>query len=282
MLPLAIAFPDLSPVAVSIGPFDIRWYGLAYSAGIIIAWLTIRRLLQTPRLWADGKAPFAADVADNLVLYVIIGAVVGGRLGQALLYDLSFYAANPLEIFKAWKGGMSFHGALIGSGLAILFFANRCRRSALTAMDLCCAGMTLSMAIGRLANFANQEHWGRVTDVSWGMIFPNGGPLPRHPSQLYEAALEGLVMFVIIRYVTHSMLALQRPGFTAGVWLVWYGLARFFVEFFREPEAVHWLNIDPFTAGQFYCLPMVALGAYLIATAKAPSPHLRNEATAKP
>ena len=280
MLPLAIPFPDLSPVAISIGPFDIRWYGLAYSAGIIIAWFTIRKLLQSPRLWM-GKPPFAADVADNLVMYVIIGAVVGGRLGQALLYDTGYYAAHPFEILKAWKGGMSFHGAVIGSGLAILYFAKRCRRSALTAMDLCCAGMTLSMAIGRTANFINQEHWGRVSDAPWAVLFTNGGPLPRHPSQLYEAALEGLVMFVIIRYVTHHLLALQRPGFTAGVWLAWYALARFFVEFFREPEVGHWLNIGPFTAGQFYCLPMLLLGAYLIMNAKAPSVHFQNEAPAK-
>ena len=281
MLPFAIPFPDVSPVAFSVGPFDVRWYGLAYSAGIILAWLTIRRLLQNPRLWG-GKPPFAADVADHLVLYVIIGAVVGGRFGQALLYDAGYYAENPFEILKAWKGGMSFHGAIIGSGLAILYFAHRMQRSALTAMDLCCAGMTLTMVIGRLANFVNSEHWGRVTDVSWGMIFPNGGPLPRHPSQLYEAALEGLVMFVIIRFVTHYLLALQRPGFTAGIWLVWYGIARIIAEFFREPEAGHWLNIGAFTAGQFYCIPMILFGAYLIATAKPAAQPVNPEASTAP
>jgi phosphatidylglycerol---prolipoprotein diacylglyceryl transferase len=271
MLALTIAYPNIDPVAFSFGPVSIKWYGLAYSAGLIIAWLTIRKLLQTSRLWPGGRAPFAADLADNLVLYVIIGTVLGGRLGQVLLYDLNFYTSNPAEILRVWKGGMSFHGALVGAGLAIAYFAKRSGLSALTSMDLCCAGMPLGLIIGRLANFVNSEHWGRASDVPWAMVFPNGGPLPRHPSQLYEAFLEGAVMYVLIRLATHWYGALKSPGLVAGIWLVWYGIARMISELFRQPELGHALNIGPFTAGQIYCIPMLLLGAALIARAK-PSP----------
>jgi phosphatidylglycerol---prolipoprotein diacylglyceryl transferase len=267
MFALTIAFPNIDPVAFSIGGTSIKWYGLAYAAGLIIAWLTIRRLLQTPQLWRGGRAPFAADLADNLVLYVIIGVVIGGRLGQVLLYDLGYYAANPLEILMVRKGGMSFHGALAGAGLAIAYFSKRMQLSALTSMDLCCAGMPLGLIIGRLANFINSEHWGRASDVPWAMVFPNGGPLPRHPSQLYEAALEGVVMYVIIRLATHWYGTLKHPGLTAGIWLVWYGLARMICEIFRQPELGHWLNIGPVTAGQIYCIPMIVFGAALITMA---------------
>jgi len=267
MLALTIPFPNIDPVAFSLGPVSIKWYGLAYAAGLIIGWLTIRRLLQTPQIWRGGRAPFHPDLADNLVLYVIVGTVLGGRLGQVLLYDLSYYAANPLEILKPWKGGMSFHGALIGSGLAILYFARRMQVSALTSMDLCCAAIPLGLIIGRLANFINSEHWGRAADVPWAMVFPNGGPLPRHPSQLYEAALEGVVMYIIIRLATHWYGALKRPGLTAGIFLVWYAIARMICEMYRQPELQHALNIGPLTAGQIYSVPMILLGAALMVIA---------------
>ena len=269
MIALTLPYPAIDPVAFSVGAISIKWYGLAYSAGLIIAWLTIRRLLQTPWLWPGERAPFRADVADNLVLYVIIGAVVGGRLGQVLLYELDFYATNPGEILRVWKGGMSFHGALMGSAAAIIYFARQSGISALTSMDLCCAGMPLGLIIGRLANFVNSEHWGRASDVPWAMVFPNGGPLPRHPSQLYEAALEGVVMYIIIRLATHWYGALKRPGLVAGIWLVWYAIARMICEMFRQPELDHWLNIGPFTAGQIYCIPMLLLGvAFVVAANK--------------
>ena len=267
MIALTLPYPNIDPIAFSLGPVSIKWYGLAYSAGLIIAWLTIRRLLQTPWLWPHERAPFRADVADNLVLYVIIGTVLGGRLGQVLLYDLNFYASNPAEILRIWKGGMSFHGAVVGAGLAIVMFARQSGVSALTAMDLCCAGMPLGLIIGRLANFVNSEHWGRPSDVPWAMVFPNGGPLPRHPSQLYEAALEGVVMYIIIRLATHWYGGLKRPGLVAGMWLVWYAIARMISEMFRQPELGHWLNIGPFTAGQVYCIPMLLLGVALMVVA---------------
>ena len=278
MLALTLPYPAIDPVAFSLGPVSIKWYGLAYSAGLIIAWLTIRSYLRTPRLWRNERPPFAVDLADNLVLYVIIGTVIGGRLGQVFLYDLTFYMENPSEILRIWKGGMSFHGALAGAGLAILYFARRSHLSALTSMDLCCAGMPLGLIIGRLANFINSEHWGRPTDVPWAMVFPNGGPLPRHPSQLYEAVLEGVVMYVIIRLATHWYGALQRPGTVAGIWLIWYGIARMIAEMFRQPEIGHALNIGPFTAGQIYCIPMILLGGALIAYA---NNSARQDSTAR-
>lgn len=264
----ALNFPNIDPEAFSIGPVSIKWYGLAYMAGLILGWLYVRRLLSTPQLWRNNTPPLTIDRVDDLLLYITLAVIVGGRLGQVLLYEPGYYFSNPAEILKTWRGGMSFHGALIGSAIAILIFARQYKVSARTVMDLCCAAVPFGLFFGRVANFINSEHWGRTTDAAIGMVFPNGGPEPRHPSQLYEAALEGLVMIVIMRIMTHNVLGLKQPGLVAGVWLVWYAIARFICEFFREPEPIHALNIEPFTAGQFYCLPMLALGIYFIVTAR--------------
>ncbi len=267
----AIPYPNIDPVALSLGPISIKWYGLAYMAGLLGGWVYAQRLVDTTLLWARNAPPFARDRVDDLLLYITLAVVLGGRLGQVLLYDPGYYFANPAEIVKIWKGGMSFHGALIGSGLAILLFAHRYNVSARTVMDISCAAVPFGLVFGRVANFINSEHWGRVTDAAVGMVFPNGGPEPRHPSQLYEAALEGVVMIFIIRYLTHHALALKRPGLVTGVWLAWYAIARFICEFYREPEPIHALNIEPLTAGQFYCLPMFLLGLYFIMTARGES-----------
>lgn len=267
MVLATLTYPNINPIALEFGPFSVKWYGLAYTAGLLLGWLYIRKLLAAPKLWSQEKPPLTLGQTDDLLLYITLAVILGGRLGQVLLYDPGYYAANPAEIYKVWKGGMSFHGALIGSGVAILLFGKRFGVSPRSVMDLCCAAVPFGLFFGRVANFINAEHWGRVTDAWIGMVFPNGGDLPRHPSQLYEAALEGLVMLIIMRFVTHALLGLKRPGFTAGVWLVWYAIARGICEFFREPEALHALNIAPFTAGQVYCLPMALLGIYLISTA---------------
>lgn len=264
----ALTFPNIDPVALHIGPLSIKWYGLAYMAGLLLGYAYVRRLLRTPRLWAGNSPPMGLERVDDLLLYVTLAVILGGRLGQVLLYDPSYYMAHPAEVFQVWKGGMSFHGALIGSGAALILFARRYGVSARTVMDLCCAAVPFGLFFGRIANFINSEHWGRVTDAAVGMVFPNGGAVPRHPSQLYEAALEGLVMLFIMRIMTHSVLGLKRPGLVTGVWLVWYAIARTICEFFREPEQIHALNIEPFTAGQLYSLPMLLLGIYFIATAK--------------
>ena len=186
------------------------------------------------------------------------------RKQELMFAILKQLAQKDAEILQVWRGGMSFHGALIGSGLGLLLFARNHAVPARSVMDLCCAAVPFGLLFGRIANFINSEHWGRVTDAAIGMVFPNGGPEPRHPSQLYEAALEGLVMLVIMRIMTHRVLALKRPGLTAGVWLVWYGIARMISEFFREPESAHAFNLGPFTAGQMYSIPMLAFGAWLI------------------
>lgn len=268
----ALTFPNIDPQAFSIGPVSVKWYGLAYMAGLILGWLYIRRLLATPHLWQNNAAPMTIERVDDLLLYITLAIIVGGRLGQVLLYEPGYYFSNPGEILKTWRGGMSFHGALIGSAIAILVFARQYKISARTVMDLCCAAVPFGLFFGRIANFINSEHWGRATDAAIGMVFPNGGPEPRHPSQLYEAALEGLVMFIIMRIMTHSVLGLRRPGLVTGVWLVWYAVARTICEFFREPEPIHALNIEPFTAGQIYSIPMLLLGIYFIVTARRVEP----------
>lgn len=266
-----LTYPAIDPVAIEIGPLSIKWYGISYLAGLVVGWWYIRRLISTPHLWFNGKSPLTLEQADDLLLWVTLAVIVGGRLGQVLLYDPGYYFANPAEILKTWRGGMSFHGALLASGVMLLLYARRTFLPALSVMDVCCASVPFGLLFGRIANFVNSEHWGRTTDVAWSMVFPNGGDLPRHPSQLYEAALEGLVMFFILRFITHKLLGLKQPGLVTGVWLVWYAIARTICEFFREPEPVHALNLGPFTAGQLYSLPMLLLGLYLIHRARGPA-----------
>ena len=264
----ALSYPNIDPTAIAIGPIEIKWYGLAYMAGLLLGWLYVRRLLATPSLWKDARAPLAVDRADDLLLFMTFAVIVGGRLGQVLLYEPSYYFAHPAEILKTWHGGMSFHGAVVASAAVIFYFAHRFKVSVRTVMDLCCAASPFGIFFGRIANFINSEHWGRITDASIGMVFPNGGPEPRHPSQLYEAMLEGLVLAIVMRIMTHRALGLKRPGLVGGVWLVGYALARTVCEFFREPEAVNAFNIEPFTAGQIYSLPMLLLGIYFIASSR--------------
>ncbi len=271
MSPLAIPFPDFDPVAISVGPLAIKWYGLSYLAGLVIGWVYIRRLLAQPGLWRNSTPPFAVAKVDDLLLYITLGVVLGGRLGYVFLYEPSTYLAAPLDIFAVWKGGMSFHGAFIGCALAMWAFAHRSGVSLLSTTDLVTATVPIGLFFGRLANFINGELFGRVTDVPWAMVFPHAKylypdiePATRHPSQLYEAVLEGLVLFIVLRVLTHRFGALKSPGLITGTFLVGYALARSFSEVFREPHAVHFFNIGPFTAGQVYCLPMLLGGIYLI------------------
>lgn len=271
MTPLALTFPEFDPVALSLGPLTIKWYGLSYLAGLIVGWIYIRRLLTTPHLWRGSVAPFSLTKVDDLLLYITLGVVLGGRLGYVVLYEPASYLENPLDILAVWKGGMSFHGALAGCAFSVWLFARRNGLSALSAMDLGTAAVPIGIFFGRVANFINGELFGRVTDVPWGMVFPQAKwlhpdvePATRHPSQLYEAALEGLALFVVLRVLTHAFGALKSPGLVTGVFLAGYALARSFSEVFREPHAVHVFNIGPFTAGQVYSLPMLALGLYLI------------------
>ena len=210
----ALPFPAFDPVLVHIGPVAIRWYALAYIAGILGGWLYARRLIRTERLWG-GPAPMTVVDFDDFVLWVTLGIILGGRTGYVLFYNLPYFVANPAEIFQLWKGGMSFHGGFLGCVLAVVGFARRRGISFLSLGDVTCAVAPIGLFLGRLANFINGELWGRVADVPWAIVFPNAGPLPRHPSQLYEATLEGIVLFVVLA-VMIRLGALRRPGTITG------------------------------------------------------------------
>ncbi len=264
-IPATFAIPFIAPdpVAFEIVGWPVRWYGLAYMAGLLLGWLYIRQLVARSALWG-GPAPIDSEAADNLLLWATLGVVVGGRLGFVLFYEPAYYLANPEQILALWRGGMSFHGGLIGTGLALFIFARRNGAPFLSLADIATAAVPIGLFFGRLANFINAELVGRVSDVPWAMVFPGAGPLPRHPSQLYEAALEGLLLFFVIRYFTHVRHALRRPGFTSGIFLMG-GLARSFAELFRAPDPDHLFTLGPWlTPGIAYSLPMIAFGAYLV------------------
>ncbi|MEL7543327.1 MAG: prolipoprotein diacylglyceryl transferase [Pseudomonadota bacterium] len=264
-----IPYPQIDPVALQIGPIALRWYGLAYMAGLLLGWLWVKNLLSNDTLWhgiGAGAAPLEADEADNLLFWMTIGVVVGGRLGFVFLYEPGYFLQNPLKAFAVWEGGMAFHGGVIGVALAILGFARVRGVNALTIGDLVAAATPIGLFFGRIANFINAEVVGRVTDVPWAMRFPmpDGTNAPRHPSQLYEAFLEGIVLFAVLVYCTHRLKALRWPGFVTGVFLIGYGLARIFVEFFREYDPTQTFTWGPYlTTGMVYSLPMVLIG-YLI------------------
>jgi phosphatidylglycerol:prolipoprotein diacylglycerol transferase len=264
---LAIPYPAIDPVALRIGPLSIKWYGLAYLAGLLLGWLYVRHLLRRSDLWSNGSRPFAPEKADDLLLLMTLGVLLGGRLGYVLFYEPQFFLKNPLAIPAVWNGGMSFHGALIGSIIAMVYFARRIGANIWSVLDLSAAATPMGLMFGRLANFINAELWGRATEVPWGMVFPGAGPWPRHPSQLYEALLEGAVLFAVLFWLTHKRLALRQPGLIAGTFLTGYGLARSFSEFFREPDPGHLLTIGPLTAGMVYSLPMIVAGILIMRAA---------------
>lgn len=274
----AIPFPDIDPVAVQIGPIAIKWYGLAYLAGLLLGWLYIRRLLSQTKLWADDRPPFLPQKVDDLLIYMVAGVLIGGRLGFVLFYEPSYYLENLLDIFAVWKGGMAFHGGLFGSGVAIWIFSRRNGINPWSTSDLCTATVPIGIFFGRIANFINGELFGRPTDAPWGMVFPearlhypNVEPTARHPSQLYEAMLEGLLLFIVLRILTHYYGALKRPGLVSGTFLVGYALARSTAELFREPHFAHSLNIEPLTVGIAYSIPMLLLGLFVIYFARTQS-----------
>jgi phosphatidylglycerol:prolipoprotein diacylglycerol transferase len=276
-----IPFPQIDPLALEIGPLAIKWYGLAYLAGLLFGWLYIRRLVQQPEIWADNRPPFEAAKVDDLLLYMTAGVVLGGRLGFVLFYEPGYYLANPLDVFAVWEGGMAFHGALIGTIIAMWIFAWRNGVSGWSTTDLSAAAVPVGLFFGRIANFINGELYGRPTDVAWGMKFPtwssaqrqwvyDGSEVARHPSQLYEAALEGLLLFIVLRILTHHYGALKRPGLVSGTFLAGYALARSFTEeLFREPHAGHAFNVGPLTAGIVYSIPMLIAGIVIVYLARA-------------
>ena len=278
---LALSYPSIDPVLVRIGPVEIRWYALAYIGGLPCAWGFVRRLVRSR---PAGSRLMDDRAVDDLLFWATLGVIVGGRLGYAIFYKPGFYLENPERVLALWQGGMAFHGGLIGVVLAIVLFCRKRRIDMFSVGDLAASAVPLGLLLGRLANFVNGELWGRVSDVSWAMVFPGGGPLPRHPSQLYEAFLEGLLLLVVINLWRRRTGALDRPGELAGLFCAGYGLARFVVEYFRQPDA--FLPDSGFlfgfvTMGQLLSLPLVALGVWLILRARKRAVAAGNPAAGK-
>jgi len=252
----ALTYPNIDPVAFALGPFEVRWYGLAYVAGFVLAALIFRSL---NRRWKVGLTD---DDLLDIVLAGVVGLVVGARIGYVLFYGVGSYWDDPVSILAFWDGGMSFHGGLVGILLAGLVVARRKGVPPLRLYDLGAVGAPIGIFLGRLANFINGELWGRPTDVPWGMVFPGApGTAPRHPSQLYEALLEGLVIFVVLTVLSRKR---RGDGFIIGTLFALYGVFRIFVEFFREPDIQLGFVAGSFTMGQLLSVPMVAAGLWLI------------------
>ena len=275
---LTIAFPVFDPVAFSIGWFVIRWYALAYIGGIVLGWIYARSLVKQERLW-DGPVPITLLQLDDFILWVTIGIIVGGRTGYVLFYNPALFIQHPAEILQLWNGGMSFHGGFLGCVAAVMLFARKNGISILSLGDLTTAVGPIGLFLGRLANFINSELWGRPADASvpWAMVFPNGGPLPRHPSQLYEAGLEGILLFAILAVMVR-MGALKRPGLILGSFIAIYGLARITAEFFREPDPQLGFLWGGLTMGMLLSVPMIIAGAILIMMAwrRKPPAHIQK------
>lgn len=287
-----IPFPDISPDIFSISVFGfelaLRWYALAYIVGIIVGWRLAVQAVKTVRLWRDNTPVMTSDQIEDLLTWVIIGVILGGRLGYVAFYQTSYYLQNPGEILAVWQGGMAFHGGLIGVILAGFLYTWRHRIARLGAADVMALGVPPGLLLGRLANFINAELWGRPTNLPWGVAFPTEaaqncpaveGLCARHPSQLYEAGLEGLLLGALLIWLVWRCDALKRPGLVAGTFFAGYGLARFLVEFVRQPDAQFVNAGNPLglawhiggwglTMGQLLCLPMIAIGALLIARAR--------------
>jgi len=288
-----INFPSISPELFSISifgaEFALRWYALSYIAGILLGWWLVRRVLKAERLWPAGTPPMTSEQLEDLVTSVILGIIVGGRLGFVVFYNPGAYLANPLDIIKVWQGGMSFHGGLLGVIVALLLFRRKHGVALLSSADMLALATPPGLLFGRIANFINAELWGRPTDVPWAVVFPGArasycpvdwvGPCARHPSQLYEAGLEGLLLGAVLLVLVYARGALKRPGLIAGVFFAGYGIARFAVEFVRQADAQFVTPDNPLglvlhvqgygvSMGQLLSLPMIALGVALIVNAR--------------
>jgi phosphatidylglycerol:prolipoprotein diacylglycerol transferase len=262
---LTIPYPNIDPVFLRIGPVQLRWYGLMYMLSFIIAFFVMRRLAKSRKL------QLSTDDLYDLLFYLILGVMVGGRLGYVLFYDLASYLRDPLSVFAIWQGGMSFHGGFIGMILSTLYICRKKRWNFWEIADLGSTAAPIGLGLGRIGNFINGELFGRPTNVAWAMVFPEGGTMPRHPSQLYEALLEGLVLFVLLRW-------LYKKNFYSGTvfWalIAFYGLFRFLIEFVREPDAQIGLVLGPFTRGQELTFPMLVIGTVMmIVFARRPRPE---------
>jgi phosphatidylglycerol:prolipoprotein diacylglycerol transferase len=251
---LTIPFPNIDPVIFEIGPFAIRWYSLAYIAGLVVGWRYCRRLT------GRSPAPLTPELFDDLLLWATLGVILGGRFGYVLFYKPAYYLSYPLEIFMVWQGGMSFHGGLLGVAATLVVFAWRRKIPVLALADIVAAAAPIGLFLGRVANFINGELYGRASDLPWAMVFPaDRDQLPRHPSQLYEAGLEGLVLFAVL-YAAIRLGGLRRHGLVTGLFLAGYGLSRLFVELFRQPDEHLGFVLGGTTLGQWLSLPMLLAG----------------------
>ena len=246
---------DLNPIMVELGPVRVTWYGLMYVFGYIISYLLVRYQVK--------KKDFGMSLeeVEDLYFYLIVGLIAGARLGYVLFYDLQMYLSNPLEIFAVWHGGMSFHGGLIGLVIATVLFCWKAKKSFWKLADLFVVTAPVGLGLGRIGNFINGELYGRVTEVPWGMIFPKGGLLPRHPSQLYESALEGGILFLILWMLKDRK---HPDGYLLAIFIFLYGVFRFFIEFFREPDVQLGFVLGPFSMGQVLCALMIVVGISLM------------------
>jgi phosphatidylglycerol---prolipoprotein diacylglyceryl transferase len=266
-----IPFPDIDPVIFRIGPFAVHWYALAYIAGILFAMWYMKRLVSTHRIWEGTQPAATPEQIDNMFLWSFAGVVLGGRIGYLLFYGWEQVLADPLYIFRTWEGGMSFHGGFFGVILMAFIYARRQGLRLDRLLDLGAASTAVGLGLGRLANFINGELFGRVTDLPWGVVFPHGGSEPRHPTQLYEFVLEGVLIFVVINWAIYRFKILARPGLAAGLYSLIYGLSRLLVETVREPDEQLGYFGQYFTMGMFLSLPMLAIGIWLILRSRRPA-----------
>ena len=287
-----IPFPDISPEIFSISlfgmTFALRWYALAYIVGVLAGWRLVLRAANTPRLWLNEKPVMTGEQIEDLLTWVILGVILGGRLGYVAFYQPAFYLANPAQILQVWQGGMSFHGGALGVIVAAFIYTMRHKIPRISAGDLVALGIFPGLLLGRFANFINAELWGRPTDLPWGVAFPTEaaqycpdmiGICARHPSQLYEAILEGALLGALLVWLAWRRGAFKTPGLIMGTFLTGYGIARFMVEFVRQPDPQFITNGNPLglawhiggyglTMGQILCLPMIAVGLYFILSAR--------------
>jgi phosphatidylglycerol:prolipoprotein diacylglycerol transferase len=264
LIDLVLPFPDIDPFAVQIGPIGIRWYALAYIVGLLLGWRYVMMLTARPRLWPNETAPFAPDRAETLLFFCTFGVILGGRLGYVLFYNFGYYLDNPMDILKTWHGGMSFHGGFLGVVIGALMFCRLNPAPMLSTADALACATPFGLLFGRIANFINGELWGKPWDGGWAFVFPaDPAQVPRHPSQLYEAGLEGLLLMIVLAVVAWNG-GLKRPGLVAGLFIAGYGASRAFVELFREPNPGLDCVIAPLgqclQMGQLLSLPMVAVG----------------------
>jgi phosphatidylglycerol:prolipoprotein diacylglycerol transferase len=271
-----VIFPEFDPVLIHLGPIAIRWYALAYVAGILIGWQYVQHLIKTPKLWQGSATPATPLQIDDLVLWATLGVILGGRIGYVVFYDFASMMADPLEILKVWHGGMSFHGGFLGVAVAIILFSRANKLNMLRVADVVAPCAPIGLFFGRIANFINGELWGRPTSVPWGVVFCNkriaemnsgdcpAGLFTRHPSQLYEASLEGLALFLLLLWATHRKKWLPREGVVTGLFFVGYGLARVALENVRQPDR----QLPDFplglTMGMMLSIPMILVGLWLI------------------